>query len=133
MEKKEKNWRNLSQPNPQIPPTTLSGTPSGGQTPSGEQTNKTTVSGSLKTPNDGQKTGLKHWLGGLVNNPNTGALSHDKVWAHICAAAMTWKFCQSDPTEWQWWAYGGMVGGYGLARRAIAAMQQVAEKQKEKD
>lgn len=97
------------------------------------QTPQEPLSGSLKTPNDGQKTGLKHWLGGLVNNPTTGALSHDKVWTNICAATMTWQFCQSDPTEWQWWAYGGMVGGYGLARRAIAAMQQVAEKQKEKD
>ncbi|ULJ69266.1 hypothetical protein MIS45_11090 [Wielerella bovis] len=71
---------------------------------------------------------LKHWLGGMVNNPTTGALSHDKVWANICAGTMTWQFCHSDPTEWQWWAYGGMVGGYGLARRAIAAAQQISEK-----
>ena len=70
---------------------------------------------------------LKHWLGGMVNNPTTGALSHDKVWANICAGTMTWQFCHSDPTEWQWWAYGGMVGGYGLARRAIAAAQKISE------
>lgn len=71
---------------------------------------------------------LKRWLGGLVNNPTTGALSHDKVWANIAAAALTWKFVLSpDAPEWQWWAYGGMVGGYGLARRAIAAVQQAAD------
>lgn len=71
---------------------------------------------------------LKRWLGGLVNNPTTGALSHDKVWANVAAAVLTWKFVgMPDAPEWQWWAYGGMVGGYGLARRAIAAMQQAAD------
>lgn len=85
------------------------------------------LSGSLNS------RGLKHWLGGMVNNPTTGALSHDKVWANICAGTMTWQFCHSDPTEWQWWAYGGMVGGYGLARRAIAAIQQTKQQQKGND
>lgn len=73
---------------------------------------------------------LKHWLGGLVNNPTTGALSHDKVWANIAAGVMTYQFATGSPAEWQWWAYGGMVGGYGLARRAIAAAQQVSENKK---
>lgn len=77
---------------------------------------------TAKRPRSGS---LKRWLGGLVNNPNTGALSHDKVWANVAAAALTWKFVgMPDAPEWQWWAYGGMVGGYGLARRAIAAVQQ---------
>ena len=70
---------------------------------------------------------LKHWLGGMVNNPNTGKLSHSKVWANIAAAAMTYQFIAAPAPEWQWWAYGGMVGGYGLAKRGIAALQQVAE------
>lgn len=81
-----------------------------------------------ETPPKTLSAQLKHWLGGMVNNPTTGALSHDKVWANICAGTMTWQFCHSDPTEWQWWAYGGMVGGYGLARRAIAAIQQSQDK-----
>lgn len=126
MENRKQGWGNL-------PPSAAEYRTNAVVSQPSTQTPQEPLSGSLKTPNDGQKTGLKYWLGGLVNNPTTGALSHDKVWTNICAAAMTWKFCQSDPTEWQWWAYGGMVGGYGLARRAIAAMQQVAEKQKEKD
>lgn len=73
-----------------------------------------------------------NWAGGLLNNPQTGKLSHAKLWANVAAAAMTWQFSAGDAPEWQWWAYGGMVGGYGLARRAIAAVQQVSEnKQKE--
>lgn len=72
------------------------------------------------------------WLGGLVNNPTTGQISHSKLWANIAAGVMTWQFVSGDAPEWQWWAYGGMVGGYGLAKRAIAAVQQVSEtKQKE--
>lgn len=71
------------------------------------------------------KCSLKRWLGGMVNNPTTGALSHDKVWANVAAGVMTYQFAISTtPAEWQWWAYGGMVGGYGLARRVIAAVQQ---------
>lgn len=81
-----------------------------------------------KQPETGQSR-LKKWLGGLVNNPTTGALSHDKVWANVAAAVLSWKFMMNaDAPEWQWWAYGGMVGGYGLARRAIAAVQQTKEK-----
>ena len=71
---------------------------------------------------------LKKWLGGMVNNPTTGVLSHDKVWAHVAAGVMTYQFATGTPAEWQWWAYGGMVGGYGLAQRAIAAVQQTSEK-----
>lgn len=70
------------------------------------------------------------WLGGLVNNPTTGQISHGKVWANIAAGVMTWRFVSGDAPEWQWWAYGGMVGGYGLAKRAIAAVQQVSENKK---
>jgi len=41
---------------------------------------------------------------------------------------MTYKFIQTpDAPEWLWWAYGGMVGGYALIKRGIAAVPQVAE------
>lgn len=70
-------------------------------------------------------------LGGLVCNPVSGSLSHSKVWANIAAAVMTWKFMQTaDPPEWLWWAYGGMVGGYALIKRGIAAAGQMAETRK---
>ena len=50
------------------------------------------------------------------------------LWANVAAGVMTYQFATGTPAEWQWWAYGGMVGGYGLARRAIAAVQQTSEK-----
>lgn len=81
-----------------------------------------------KTPPKTLSGSLMHWLGGLVNNPITGVLSHDKVWTNVAGAVMTYKFATSQPEEWMWWAYGGMVGGYGLARRVIAAIQQSQDK-----
>lgn len=57
---------------------------------------------------------LKKWLGGMVNNPNTGALSHDKVWANVAAAVLTYQFLKApQPPEWHgglmaaWWAVMG--------------------------
>ena len=68
------------------------------------------------------------WLLGLIANPATGQISHTKLWANITAACMTYKFIQTpDAPEWLWWAYGGMVGGYALIKRGIAAVPQVAE------
>ena len=44
---------------------------------------------------------------------------------------MTYKFIQTENApEWLWWAYGGMVGGYALIKRGIAAVPQVAQIQK---
>ena len=49
-------------------------------------------------------------------------------WANVAAAAMTVKFALHPAApEWLWWAYGGMVGGYALIKRGIAAVPQVAE------
>lgn len=84
-----------------------------------------------ETPHKSFSGSLKHWLGGMVNNPTTGALSHDKVWANVAAGVMTYQFATATPAEWTWWAYGGMVGGYGLARRAIAAIQQSQQQKKD--
>ena len=68
------------------------------------------------------------WLLGLIANPATGQISHSKLWANITAACMTYKFIQTpDAPEWLWWAYGGMVGGYALIKRGIAAVPQVAQ------
>lgn len=71
---------------------------------------------------------LFKWLGGLITNPATGQISHTKLWANIAACVMTYKFTiQPDAPEWLWWAYGGMVGGYALIKRGIAAVPQVAQ------
>ena len=72
-------------------------------------------------------TGLLHFLGGLITNPATGHISHTKLWANVAAAVMTYKFAHTpDAQEWLWWAYGGMVGGYALIKRGIAAIPQMA-------
>ncbi len=75
---------------------------------------------------------LKYWLGGMVNNPTTGALSADKVWYSVMAGSMTWQFLTTDPAEWKWLAYGGILGGVSLVKRSIAGVQQVNEKRIEK-
>ena len=115
MENPKQSGRNLPPPAPQYRSHTVLPPQSPQIAPKTVQSE--TVSGSLKK-----------WLGGMVNNPTTGALSHDKVWANVAAGVMTYQFATGTPAEWQWWAYGGMVGGYGLARRAIAAVQQTSEK-----
>lgn len=74
------------------------------------------------------------WFAGLVSNPATGSISHTKLWANIAAGVMTWKFGQTaDAPEWLWFAYGGMVGGYALIKRGIAAVPQVAEIRREQN
>ncbi|MDO4434729.1 MAG: hypothetical protein Q4B82_09160 [Alysiella sp.] len=74
------------------------------------------------------------FIKGLIANPATGQISHTKLWANIAAACMTVKFMQTaDAPEWLWWAYGGMVGGYALVKRAIAAIPQTAQIQKDKE
>lgn len=76
---------------------------------------------------------LFRWLSGLITNPATGQISHTKLWANIAAGMMTYKFFQTaSAPEWLWWAYGGMVGGYALIKRGIAAIPQVAEINKER-
>lgn len=71
---------------------------------------------------------------GLIANPATGQISHTKLWANVAAAVMTYKFVATpDAPEWLWWAYGAMVGGYALAKRAIAAVPQVAQIKQEQN
>ncbi|WP_066569531.1 hypothetical protein [Snodgrassella sp. CFCC 13594] len=66
------------------------------------------------------------WLAGLFSNPETGAVSHSKVWANVACAVMTIKFILlPEPAIDVWWAFGSMVGGYALIRRGIAAAQQI--------
>lgn len=64
----------------------------------------------------------------LFCNPVTGKLSHCKLWANIASGVATYKFINlPEPSYEIWMVYLGIVGGYAVARRFIAAKQQVAE------
>lgn len=64
----------------------------------------------------------------LIKNPHTGCISHTKLWANIACCAATYKFIAlPEPSAEIWMAYLGLVGGYSVARRWIAAKQQGAE------
>lgn len=70
-------------------------------------------------------------LSGLIINPATGKISHTKLWANIAAFLMSVKFYQTENApEWLWLAYGGLVGGYALIKRGIAALPQIAQIEK---
>lgn len=65
---------------------------------------------------------LFKYLGGLVNNVETGQLSHSKLWANIAAGAATYKFIILPECDAEIWiAYLGIVGGYAVAMKWIAA------------
>ena len=68
----------------------------------------------------------------LNRQPENGAdFAFQAMGKHCCCCVYLQICIQANAPEWQWWAYGAMVGGYGLAKRAIAGVQQVAEKHKE--
>ncbi len=78
---------------------------------------------------------MKNWFKSLVKalagNEITGAPSHTKIWASVACAAATWKFIRiPEPSVDIWMAYLGLVGGYALGRRWIAA-KQIVETQKQ--
>ncbi|MGE9658475.1 hypothetical protein ABX022_01855 [Snodgrassella alvi] len=65
---------------------------------------------------------LFKYLGGLVNNVETGQLSHSKLWANVAAGAATYKFIALPDCDAEIWiAYLGIVGGYAVAMKWIAA------------
>jgi hypothetical protein len=74
---------------------------------------------------------MKNWIKwplGLITNPVTGVISHSKLWANIAAATGTYKFVVEPAPPYEVWiAYLGLVGGYAVARRWIAAKQQTKE------
>lgn len=117
---------NRTQSGGNLPPPTPQYRTNANLSPPRTETPPKNLSGSLNS------RGLKHWLGGMVNNPTTGALSSDKVWYSVMAGSMTWQFLTTDPAEWKWLAYGGILGGASLVKRSIAGVQQVNEKRIEK-
>lgn len=74
---------------------------------------------------------LKAFIKALAGNEGTGAPSHTKIWASVACATATWKFINiPEPSVDIWMAYLGLVGGYALGRRWIAA-KQIVETQKQ--
>ena len=74
---------------------------------------------------------LKAFIKALAGNEGPGAPSHTKIWASVACATATWKFINiPEPSVDIWMAYLGLVGGYALGRRWIAA-KQIVETQKQ--
>ncbi|UOO89610.1 hypothetical protein LVJ82_01090 [Vitreoscilla massiliensis] len=72
---------------------------------------------------------VKSFVKALAGNEVTGAPSHTKIWASVACATATWKFIHiPEPSVDIWMAYLGLVGGYALGRRWIAAKQDVETK-----
>ena len=75
--------------------------------------------------------GIKAFIKALAGTEGTGAPSHTKIWASVACATATWKFIHiPEPSVDIWMAYLGLVGGYALGRRWIAA-KQIVETQKQ--
>ena len=75
---------------------------------------------------------LSNYLGGLVNNVATGQLSHSKLWANVAAGAATYKFIVLPDLDADIWiAYLGIVGGYSVAMKWIAAKHGSPDRQTE--
>lgn len=78
------------------------------------------------------KNWFKSFVKALAVNEATGAPSHTKIWASVACAVSTWKFVQiPEPSVDIWMAYLGLVGGYALGRRWIAAKQTVETQKQE--
>lgn len=64
-------------------------------------------------------------LSELISNPDSGRLSHTKLWANVACATATGMFVfqgvKAALTAETWLIYLGLVGGYSAALRLIAA------------
>lgn len=57
----------------------------------------------------------------LFTNPQTGKLSHTRLWANVASLVATIQFVRLNTTDWQLWlVYLGCVGGYAVARKFLA-------------
>lgn len=63
-------------------------------------------------------------LADLITNPDTGRLSHTKLWANMACLAATGMFIfqgiKGTLTADTWLIYLGLVGSYSAALRLIA-------------
>lgn len=64
-------------------------------------------------------------LSDLISNPNTGRMSHTRLWANIACATATGMFIyqgvKATLTTEAWLIYLGLVGGYSAALHLIEA------------
>ena len=57
----------------------------------------------------------------LITNPQTGRLSHTRLWANVASLIASVQFVRLNTTDWQLWlVYLGCVGGYAVARKFLA-------------
>ncbi|OOS08061.1 hypothetical protein SAMN02745664_101266 [Moraxella cuniculi DSM 21768] len=58
----------------------------------------------------------------LITNPQTGKLSHTRLWANVASLVATVQFIRLNTDDWQLWlVYLGSVGGYAVARKFLAS------------
>ena len=58
----------------------------------------------------------------LFTNPQTGKLSHTRLWANVASAVTTYQFIRLNTDDWELWlVYLGCVGGYAVARKFLAS------------
>ncbi|MXR36726.1 hypothetical protein [Craterilacuibacter sinensis] len=72
-------------------------------------------------------------LSDLISNPDTGRMSHTKLWANVACATATGMFVyqgmHNTLSTDTWLIYLGLVGGYAAALRLIAAWRGKPEKE----
>lgn len=58
----------------------------------------------------------------FFTNPDTGRLSHTRLWANVASAVATYQFVRLNTDDWELWlVYLGCVGGYAVARKFLAS------------
>lgn len=61
----------------------------------------------------------------LITNPQTGRLSHTRLWANVASLIASVQFVRLNTTDWQLWlVYLGSVGGYAVVRKFLADRTQ---------
>lgn len=58
----------------------------------------------------------------FFTNPDSGRLSHTRLWANVASLVATIQFIRLNTDDWELWlVYLGSVGGYAVARRFLAS------------
>lgn len=58
----------------------------------------------------------------FFTNPDSGRLSHTRLWANVASFVATVQFVRLNTDDWELWlVYLGSVGGYAVARKFLAS------------